>query len=85
MVQCEDCGYGDGVHREDCIFNPARRRESAAEFAARVDPGGRLEAAILANRADPSPENHERVLAVMREDVDRFLREQTIDYQRRTR
>lgn len=59
--------------------------EAAAEaFAEAVDrTEGRLDAAVLAYRADPTPENEAAVFAAMREHNDAFERDQTIEFQTR--
>lgn len=45
---------------------------------------GRLDAAVLAYRADRTPENEAAVFAAMREHNDAFERDQTIEFQTRT-
>lgn len=44
-----------------------------------------LDAAVLAHRADPTEENRERLMAAQRAHADGFYREQTVEFQRRTR
>lgn len=46
---------------------------------------GRLDAAVLAYREEPTHENRERLLAAQREHNEAFLREQTGEYIERTR
>lgn len=46
---------------------------------------GRLDAAVLAYREDPSEENRQRLLAAQREHNDDFMREQTGAYIERTK
>jgi hypothetical protein len=56
-----------------------------AEFAASVDrTEGRLDAAVLAYRAEPTDANRAALMAAQREHSDAFIAEQTVDYQRRT-
>lgn len=45
----------------------------------------RLDAAILANRIDPSPENQARVMDLMRQKNEAFHHEQAEEFIRRTR
>jgi hypothetical protein len=45
---------------------------------------GRLDAAVLCYRNNPSSRNYDLLMIAMREHHDAFLREQTIDYQERT-
>lgn len=52
-----------------------------AELAASRD---RVDAAVLAHRAEPTEANEAAVLAAMAEHHELFLRHQTIDYQART-
>lgn len=46
---------------------------------------GRLDAAVLAYRADPSEANHAALMAAGLEHTEAFLNEQTIEFQSRTR
>lgn len=45
---------------------------------------GRLDAAVLAHRANPTPETHAALMAMQAEHHERFLLDQTIDFQIRT-
>lgn len=44
----------------------------------------RTDAAVLANRADPTIHNYERVLLAMRDSTDEFYREQAAEFIGRT-
>jgi hypothetical protein len=44
----------------------------------------RVDAAVLANRADPNPTTRAAVIAAMQASNDEFLRTQTIDFMERT-
>jgi hypothetical protein len=39
MVQCEECGYGDGVHMDDCVLKPSNRIETHAFRGTERVPG----------------------------------------------
>lgn len=55
------------------------------EFLKAVDrTQGRLDAAVIAYRNDPTDENHEALMAVGLEHVEAFYQEQTIDFMDRT-